>query len=94
MTLSTTSPLPTFYKVRDQMVPAKLTLAQRAIFLQGLGVSQSAAVALGMQDGSASLIAKLQSLIETTGDKAALTKCNELIGRWNQECDDLLGVRH
>jgi hypothetical protein len=84
---------PMFYKVRDQLIPGKLTIAQRETFVQGLGVPRPQAAVFAMQDRASSLAGQLAGLIERSGDPLLVAKAEELIARWNDECDAFFRVR-
>jgi hypothetical protein len=79
---------PVMYKIKGQMIPANLTLKQRIIFAQGLGLPQKMAEVIGMQDRAASIIGQLMSLIENADYFETQERAANLVSKWNSECDN------
>lgn len=82
--------LPVGYCVKGVSVPGNLTLEERKVFIQGLGVPENHASLFAMQDRSASLISNLMAAIERTGNAPALEFANKQVQKWNDECNALL----
>lgn len=81
--------LPAGYSVKGTPIPARLTLQERKVFVQNLGIQEDSAALLAMQDRSAALITVLMKTIEGTGNKAALDFANTQVQKWNEECNAL-----
>lgn len=79
--------LPVMFCVRDQSIPARLSLADREVFAHGAGMPRPAAAVLAMQDRAASLAVVLGSLVERSGRPDLLASANQAIQQWNAECE-------
>lgn len=79
--------LPAMYKVAETIIPPRLSIQEREIFLRGLGVSESTAKVVAVQDRASSVIGQLTRLLEQSNDPRLLAEANRVVLRWNEECD-------
>lgn len=81
--------LPVMYKINGAMIPGGMPMQDRSAFIRGYGIPADAARALAVQDRASGMLMALSTLIEQSGNAELIRKTNNIVTKWNAECDEI-----